>query len=41
MEIRFAATDITADEITQLSIELNALNATIEEKQNAGLSFPF
>ena len=32
MEIRFAATDITAEEITQLSIELNALNATIEEK---------
>jgi len=32
MEIRFTAEDITADEITQLSIELNALSTTIEDK---------
>lgn len=32
MESRFTATEITPDEITALSIELNALTATIEEK---------
>jgi len=32
MEIRFTAADITAEEITELSIELNALSSTIEEK---------
>lgn len=32
MEIRFTAPDITPDEITALSIELNTLTATIEEK---------
>ena len=32
MEIRFTAPDITPEQITALSIELNTLTATIEEK---------
>ena len=32
MEIRFTKTDISPEEITALSIELNALSDTIEEK---------